>query len=62
MTIQGYQDVFQALTLETVYAGEYLESNGLRFGVDFGTSDAIRKATDLILERIYEDEKYDHTV
>jgi hypothetical protein len=36
------------LTVEGVlaYAFDYLETNGLRFCVDFGTENAIQKATD----------------
>lgn len=59
MTIINYQNVFHSLKPEQVFAGQYLESNGLRFGVDFGTSDAIRKATALVIEGLEEMDMWD---
>lgn len=53
MTVQDYQRRFkEVLPPETVYAAEYLESRGLLLGDDFGTTNAIRKATDMILDEL----------
>jgi len=44
MTIQDYQNMYkQTLKPETVYAGEFLESYGFKFGIDFGTTNAINR-------------------
>lgn len=53
LNMQTYQSVFrEILPPEVVYAGEYLESRGLLLGDDFGTTNAIRKATDMILDEL----------
>lgn len=50
------------LSPEVLWAGKYLEDRDLRFGVEYGTSSAIKKATDLILMVIEENESYGHAV
>lgn len=50
MNVSDYQKMFrQTLRPEVVYAGEYLEHHGLRFGVEFGTTNCVKKATDMVL-------------
>lgn len=45
MQIAEYQRMYRnILAPELVYAGEFLEARGLRFGVEFGTTNAINKA------------------
>lgn len=62
MKIEDYDKQFYPLKPEVMWAGGYLEDRGLRFGDDFGPSDAIRKATDLILMVFDEEEHYGHAV
>jgi hypothetical protein len=62
MTIESYQNVFQTLQPEVVWAGQYLESRGYRFSIDFGTSDAVRKATDIIVWGLGYDERYGYGI
>lgn len=66
MTITDYQKMFKGtLKPETVFAGEILESRHLRFGSDYGITNAIQKATDIViesLEAMEEWDKYGHGV
>jgi len=63
MTIEEYQKRFNCpLSPEVIWAGKYLEDRDLRFGIEFGTSDAVKKATGLILMVIEESEQYGHAV
>lgn len=63
MKIEDYQKQFDCpLSPEVMWAGRYLEDRDLRFGVEFGTSDAIQKATGLILMVLEESESYGHAV
>lgn len=51
MNISDYSKYFRdRLKPEVVYAGEYLESKGLRFAVDFGSTNAIAKAADMMVD------------
>lgn len=63
MTIEEYQATFNCpLSPEVMWAGKYLEDRGLEFGIQFGTSDAVKKAQDLILMVIEESESYGHAI
>lgn len=45
MTIRQFRDTHQKdMAAETMYAGEFLEANGLLFGHDFVTGDALTLA------------------
>lgn len=44
---------------DVVYAGHMLEDRGLRFGVDFGTSNAIQKATAVVIESLEAMDEWD---
>jgi len=52
LSIKDYGKYFQVRPLkpEVVYAGEFLEARGYRFGVEYGTSSAVAKATEIVLE------------
>lgn len=53
MDVSDYQKLFRAkLKPEVVYACEVLQDKGLRFGVEFGFVDAIRKATDMVIDEL----------
>lgn len=53
MNITEYAIYFKdRLKPEVVFAGEYLETRGLRFGIDFGSTNALQKATDMMLEEM----------
>jgi hypothetical protein len=59
MTAKDYQKMFRLqLSPEAEYASEYLENKGKRFGVDFGSSAAIRMAMDMMLSEIEQDVRY----
>ena len=60
MTIDDYGSRFPAYCQSPVrvYACRYLEARGLRFSVDFGFSNAVRKATDMFLEELKTEEGY----
>ena len=60
MTFDGFVRLFPRLrcSKEVHYACEFLENRHLRFGVDFGISNAVRKATEICLEEIEEEEAY----
>ncbi len=49
----------KTLKPEVEYAGRMLEDRGLRFGVDFGTSNAIQKATEIVIESLEEMDAWD---
>ena len=44
---------------EVVYAGFMLEDRGLRFGVDFGPTNAVQKATEIVIESLEEMDAWD---
>jgi hypothetical protein len=46
----------------TVFAGEFLEARGYRFGQDYGITNAISKATDIMLGLEEEDQGYGHAI
>jgi hypothetical protein len=53
MTVHDYQKLFRTkIDPMTVYACDYLELKGLRFGVEFGFVDAVRKATDMVMDEL----------
>ena len=59
MTASDYQRMMRLQMDETTtFASQYLEDRGYRFGVNFGPSSAVRKATEEILMRIQEEEGY----
>lgn len=49
----------QTLKPEVVFAGEILEAKGLRLGIEFGTSNAIQKATELVIESLEAFDEWD---
>lgn len=50
MNIESYQRLFPTkLRPEVEFAGKFLESKGLRLGFEFGPSNAVDKAADLML-------------
>lgn len=54
MNIESYQRLFPTkLRPEVEFAGKFLESKGLRLGFEFGPSNAVDKAADLILLEEY---------
>jgi hypothetical protein len=60
ISIIEYQKMFRStLKAEVVFAGQMLEARGMRLGVEFGTSNAIQKATEVILESLEEMDKWD---
>lgn len=50
------------LTPQTLFAGQFLESRGYRFGQDYGITNAISKATDIMLGLEEEDQSYGHAI
>lgn len=63
MTIQEYKCLF-ALRFEpeVEFAMQFLEDRGGRMSVDFGYSNSLRKATDILLMEIELAEGYGHGV
>jgi len=63
MSITDYSRMFKGwLTPQTVFAGEFLEARGYRFGQDYGITNAISKATDIMLGLEEEDQGYGHAI
>lgn len=58
MTVEWYQKIFGMLKPEVEYAGEYLESRFYRFGVEFGATNAVDKATTCYLDELETEEGY----
>jgi hypothetical protein len=54
MTFDDYYAMFPRTRCdhEVTYACKFLESRGLRFGVDFGLTNAVRKAADIVINEI----------
>jgi len=62
-SILQYQKMFKGmLSAQTVFAGEFLEARGYRFGQDYGITNAISKATDIMLGLEEEDQSYGHAI
>jgi predicted site-specific integrase-resolvase len=60
MSIAEYQKMFRkTLKPEVEYAGRMLEDRGLRFGADYGTSNAVQKATEIVIESLEEMDVWD---
>jgi hypothetical protein len=60
ISITEYGKMFKIpLNPEIVYAGELLEVRGLRFGADYGTSNAVQKATEIVIESLEEMDVWD---
>lgn len=58
MTIRQFRDTHQKdMAAETMYAGEFLEANGLLFGHDFVTGDALTLAAEFYTRKMDEAEK-----
>lgn len=56
MTIREYRDHHRpSMSDDVLAAGEFLESNGFRFLVDFGTANALDKASWLMTDRMEKD-------
>jgi hypothetical protein len=63
MNITDYQNMFRKiLPPEVVFAGLYLEARDYRFGIDYGTTNAISKAAVLVLKSLELDEGYGYGI
>ena len=54
MLVRDYNNIYSRYGLpdEVIYAGEFLESRGLTFLVDFGWMNAVDKAAKILMDEI----------